>query len=83
MIVHAEMAPRLTFCGKQPVQLPDEDRVIAADDWHRETEVIQHATCEDCLLRIFMLGDSANLALARMGRKVEIRDVDPVSLSEN
>lgn len=27
-------------------------------------------------MRMFMLGDSASIALARMGRKVEVRD-DP------
>ncbi len=78
MTVHVEMGPHVTFCRKYPPQLDDGDRTIQCGDWYAEIEVIQHATCEICLARIFMLGDSASIALARMGRKVEVRD-DPGS----
>lgn len=76
MTVHAEMGPRITFCGKFPSQVADEDQTVQCNDWYQAPEVIQHVTCEQCLMRIFMLGDSASIALARMGRKVEVRD-DP------
>lgn len=77
-MIHAEMGPRITFCGKFPSQLDADDQAVQCNDWYTAPEVIQHVTCEQCLMRIFMLGDSASIALARMGRKVEVRD-DPGS----
>lgn len=77
MTIHAEMAPRLTFCDRSPLEV-GEDRVIRGIDWHTQPSLIQHVDCENCLLKLFMLGDSASIALARMGRKVEVRD-DPSS----
>lgn len=76
MTVHGEMGPRITFCSKFPSQLAESDQVVQCSDWYRSPETIQHVTCEECLMRIYMLGDAASIALARMGRKVEVRD-DP------
>lgn len=86
MIVHVEVAPRLTFCGEHPMALASEapdDRVIQSDAWIAEVEQVQYATCEGCLRRIFMLGDSASIALRKLGRVIEVHDVDAVSLQEN
>lgn len=84
MIIHVEMGPRITCCGKSPQDLADgADEVIADREWHVQPEAIQRATCPDCLLRLFMLGDSASIALRRMGMKVDVRDVDDESLAEN
>lgn len=77
MIVHVEMAPRLTFCMLLPNQIAPDDQTIKGDDWIAALENVQHATCEQCLFRIFMLGDSAKIKLARMGRTVEVHDQAP------
>lgn len=61
-----------TFC-EHPVH-PIACRAVAQEEWHDSPEAVQHATCERCLLRLFMLGDSAKIALARMGRVVQVRD---------
>lgn len=87
MTVHVELLPGLvTFCGKHPATLvmeaPD-DRVVAARLWSQEPEQVQQATCDACLLKLVMLGDSATIALKRQGKVVRVEDVDPVSLSEN
>ena len=71
-MVHVEMHDGETFC-EQAVH-PTQVRAIEQSAWHDNPEVIQSATCERCLLRLFMLGDSATIALARMGRKVEVRN---------
>lgn len=77
MTIHVELLPGLiTFCGRAPTDLPPDDRVVAARDWSREIEQVQHADCEQCLLKLFMLGDSAGLKLKRMGRAVQVVDVD-------
>lgn len=82
--VHVELLPGLiTFCGQAPAALGPGDPVVAARLWSVEPEQVQQATCEGCLLKLFMLGDSANIALRRMGRAVEVHDVDPVSIMEN
>lgn len=57
----------------------DEDRDasmsdVSVSEWHANPESIQRATCPDCLLRIFMLGDSARIAVERMGMKIEAHD---------
>ncbi len=84
MTVHVELLPGLiTFCGQAPGILEPGDRVVAARLWSHEPEQVQQATCEGCLLKLFMLGDSASIALKRMGRAVQVVDVDPVSLQEN
>lgn len=75
-MIHAEMGPRITFCGKFPSQLDEGDQAVECNDWYRAPEVVQHVNCEQCLMRMFMLGDSASIALARMGRKIEVQD-DP------
>lgn len=74
MTVHAEMGPRITFCALFPSQVDAEDQTVACSDWYANPEVIQHVTCESCLLRVFMLGDSAKLKLALMGRVVQVHD---------
>lgn len=84
MTVHVELLPGLiTFCGQAPAGLPPDDRVVGARMWAQEPEQVQQATCEGCLLKLFMLGDSANIALRRMGRAVHVEDVDAASLQEN
>lgn len=75
-IVHVE-ADRLdgrTFCGEQWA-----DGDIQSGAWANEPEQIQRCNCEQCLLKLFMLGDSARIALARMGRVVQVVDVGEVS----
>ena len=47
---------------------------VGVSEWHAEPHEIQRATCPDCLLRIFMLGDSARIAVERMGMKIEAHD---------
>lgn len=84
MTVHVELLPGLiTFCGQPPGMLEPGDSAVAARLWSQEPEQVQQATCEGCLLKLFMLGDSASIALRGMGRKVHVVDVDPVSLQEN
>lgn len=61
-----------SFCG---VTVGQDD--VSANDWFVTPEVIQAATCPECLLKIFMLGDHATIALARMGMKVEARNEVP------
>lgn len=70
--IHVEMYDGETFC-EQAVHATAV-RAIEQSAWHDAPEAVQQATCERCLLRLFMLGDSATIALARMGRKVEVRD---------
>lgn len=48
---------------------------VSFEEWKKNPEQIQRATCPECLLRIFMLGDHASIALAKMGMKVEARNV--------
>jgi hypothetical protein len=69
--VHVEMHDGTTFCG---IRLAAES-CISQEEWHTGAESVQLATCEQCLLRLFMLGDSARIALERMGRRVEVHDV--------
>lgn len=69
---HVEMHNGETFC-EQAVH-PTSCRAIAQEAWHDNPEAVQQATCERCLLRLFMLGDSAKIALARMGRVVQVYD---------
>lgn len=84
MTVHVELLPGLiTFCAQAPTDLPPEDRVVAAREWAREHEQVQNADCKECLLRLFMLGDSARLKLLRMGLVVDVHDVDEGALQEN
>lgn len=76
-VLHVQMSPALLFCGGTS------GPAIRCEAWHREPEAVQKATCAECLRVIFMLGDSANLKLARMGMKVEVHDVDESALAEN
>lgn len=80
MTVHVEMGPRITFCGLFPSQVDDEGQTVKCDDWYADTDAVQHATCERCLLRLFILGDAAKVALAGMGRAVEVHTVDAGAL---
>lgn len=84
-VMHVEMADSEMFCGltippagasvsyTHAIVPPRPDCVLASR-WHPEPEAIQQATCERCLLRLFMIGDSASIALKRMGMKVEVHD---------
>ena len=84
MTIHVELLPGLiTFCGLRPEAQPHEDRVIAAREWSVEIERVQLADCRECLLKLFMLGDSARLKLARMGLTVQVHDVDAEAQLEN
>lgn len=40
-------------------------------------EEIQRVTCDQCLLKLFMIGDSAAIALKRMGMRVDVQDILP------
>ena len=71
--IHIEMYDSNTFCGFDP--LPSTGHgCIDQVKWHREPEVIQQATCPECLLRCFMIGDSAQIALKRMGLQAQAID---------
>lgn len=74
--IHVEMYDGRTFCGGR-------GHALKQDAWHREPETIQKATCDQCLLRIVMCGDSASIALRLQGKRVDIIDVDFASLQEN
>lgn len=71
--VHVESDPENAdmLCGAHGFNL----NPVALLAWLAEPERVQAATCEQCLLRLFMLGDSARIALERMGRRVEVHDV--------
>lgn len=73
--VHVEMAPHWTFCLQRPEALPSEDYTVQAKDWIPDIENVQHSNCPACLHRLFMLGDSAAIALAKLGLKVEVANV--------
>jgi hypothetical protein len=77
-VIHVEQADGGTFCGWST---QSDDGAVMGYDWRTEPEAIQRATCEQCLLRIFMLGDSAQIALARMGRKIEVRNAPAETIS--
>lgn len=74
-MIHVEARPGVLFCTVSDRIRSDD--VIACDAWHAEPESVQRATCPDCLLRLFMLGDSATIALAAMGMKVDVRNEVP------
>lgn len=74
VIVHVEARAGAMFCGET-----DDSGVLHRVWWANETEAVQLATCEGCLLKLYMLGDSARIALARMGRVVQVHDVGEVS----
>jgi len=66
-----------TFCGQDaaaPTYTGNRSMIVTFADWFADPEAVQHGTCEQCLLRLFMLGDSAKIALERMGRRVEVVD---------
>jgi hypothetical protein len=73
-LIHVEMYDGRTFCGEH-------GHALKQDAWHRAPENIQKATCERCLLRIFMCGDSARIAIERLGGKVDGVDVDPAPVN--
>lgn len=75
-LVHVQMTAADTFCGGR-------GHAVSAAAWQREPETLQKATCDQCLLRIFMLGDHASIALRLQGKRVDVRDVDEASLAEN
>ncbi len=84
MTTHVEFLPNVvTFCGLHAADVPPDDAVLLARDWAAAIERIQLADCNACLLRLFMIGDSAKLKLTRMGLKVDVHDVDENALTEN
>ncbi len=79
MTVHVEFLPNVvTFCG-----LRAGDAIVLARDWAHAVERIQISDCNACLLKLFMVGDSAKLKLTRMGMMVDVHDVSDESLAEN
>jgi len=60
-----------TFCG---ICTETNAGSVSVTEWHLAAESIQSATCPECLARVYMLGDSAAIALARLGLKIEVRD---------
>lgn len=77
--VHVEQYDGEVFCEDGGRMLS----YVTQGEWHENAETIQRATCPQCLLRVFMLGDSASIALKRMGMKVDVHDVDPELQAEN
>lgn len=80
-VVHVQMAERATFCDSGQTEV----RAIRFNAWRVAPEKIQLATCQACLLQLFMLGDHASFALKRMGLEVQVQDVDdaPVEARED
>jgi len=84
MTTHVEFLPNVvTFCGLRAGDVPPGDAIMLARDWAQAVERIQLADCNACLLKLYMIGDSAKLKLERMGMKVEVHDVDEGALAEN
>lgn len=84
MTAHVEFLPNVvTFCGLHAADIPPGDAVVLARDWMPAVERLQVADCPGCLLKLFMLGDSARLKIERMGMKVDVHDVDDTALAEN
>lgn len=77
-VVHIQIDASRVFCGASG-PMP----ALKADAWAADPSTIQKATCPDCLLRVFMLGDSAKIKLAHMGMRVDVHDVEDEALSEN
>lgn len=71
-MIHVALIDGQTFC--QMPQTGATVLVVGQRYWIAEPEQVQRATCPSCLLRLIMLADSANIALTRMGMKVETRD---------
>lgn len=72
-VTHVEMYDGQMFCRPTHAWDEGEDSVPAVD-WHEAAESVQAATCPECLAAIYMLGDSAGIALARLGLKIEVRN---------
>mgnify|MGYP006264329637 CR=1 FL=1 len=75
-VIHVE-CDRLdgaTFCGGMW-----HDGDVNHRTWTDDQSQIQRATCPDCLLKLFMLGDSAQIALARMGMKVDVHNEEEIA----
>lgn len=84
MTTHVEFLPNVvTFCELRAADVPPGDAVLLARDWAPAVERLQIADCPRCLLKLFMIGDSARLKIERMGLKVDVHDVDDAALAEN
>lgn len=70
-MIHVDMNQDETFCGREIEGL---DHVPLAT-WSESPESVQIADCTECLLKLFMLGDSARIKVERMGMKIEVKDV--------
>lgn len=73
-MTHVEMYDGRMFCGESE-RADGSVKRVWQQDWHQTTETIQQSDCPDCLMRIFMLGDSAKITLARMGLQIQVHDV--------
>lgn len=62
-VVHIE-GPGYSLCRESE----NHHEVIEFSDWLDSPERVQFATCEVCLIKLSMLGDSARVVLAKMGR---------------
>ena len=74
-VIHVERHDGDMFCEVQPEYVA---AFVDQREWHAEPDAIQRATCPQCLLHVFMLGDSAVIALRNMGMQVEVRTVEPI-----
>jgi len=84
MTTHVEFLPNVvTFCNLRAADVPPLDAVVLARDWAAAIERIQIADCPGCLLKIFMLGDSARIRIAALGMKVDVHDTDDNAIAEN
>lgn len=80
-MIHVEMYDGNMFCGCNPyegaIQRPGVD-CVPQGAWRDEPHTVQRATCPQCLLRLFMLGDSAQIALAKMGMKIDVHNEEEI-----
>jgi len=83
-VTHVEFLPNvMTACGLRAADVPPTDAVILARDWFGAVERLQIADCPGCLLKLFMIGDSARIRIAALGMKVDVHDIDESALAEN
>jgi hypothetical protein len=81
---HVEFLPNVvTFCELRAADVPPGDAVILARDWAHAVERLQLSDCPGCLLKLFMIGDSAKIRIAALGMKVDVHDIDDNAIAEN
>lgn len=76
-MIHVEGELHRAMCGV--AVSPGSGRMrIDQDTWLEDPSQVQLATCPECLLKLFMLGDSATIALRRMGMTVDVRNEEEI-----